>query len=188
MKVIIIADEEKIKAKIEEYENVKEKLIRFIYLFDPELKEVFPNFINRYPDVTYRQFLTERSSVICDFFDKGKHKNLRTLRFVLDLFEPIFLTVSRIAQIDERNKKFLLNRFLLFVVTYSIEYKKKGKNENLEALKAISNVLGSSAFDLQLFRDMRAEMIEKGEVQEDDISPREKFTTELKRIISLKKE
>lgn len=176
LKVIIVADEEKIKAKIDDYDKVKEKLIRFTYLFNPELKEVFPSFVARYTSVPYQQFLTANSNLICDLFTKGQHKNLRSLRFVLDLFEAVFVSVNSIADLDETNKKVLLDRFLFFVTTYSIEYKKDDNDENLTALKNIGNSLSSSAFDMLLFKQMRSEMIEKGEIKEDDISPMEKFT------------
>ena len=119
LKVIVVADEERIKAKIDDYDKVKEKLIRFTYLFNPELKEVFPSFIARYTSVPYQQFLTANSDLICDLFTKGQHKNLRSLRFVLDLFEAVFVSVNSIADLEEANKKVLLDRFLFFVTTYS---------------------------------------------------------------------
>ena len=87
LKVIIVADEEKIKAKIDDYDNVKEKLVRFTYLFNPELRDVFPSFVKRYESQEYQHFLTSNMNRICGLFEKGEHKNLRSLRFVLDLFE-----------------------------------------------------------------------------------------------------
>lgn len=176
LKVIIVADEEKIKAKIDDYDKVKEKLIRFTYLFNPELKEVYPNFVSRYSSIPYQHFLTANTTLICDLFNKGHHKNLRSLRFILDLFDPVFVSVNLVADLNTENKQILIDRFLFFVTTYSIEYKKDDNEENLSALKNLGNSLSSSLLDTILFTEMRSELIEKGEIKEADIPASEKFT------------
>jgi hypothetical protein len=142
LKVIIVADEENIKEKIEDYKTVKEKLIRFTYLFNPELKDVYPSFASRYSS-EYQNFLKPNEQFICDFFEKGQHKNLRSLRFVLDLFEKVFLSVTSNVELQQENKTFILIRLLFFFVTYSIEYKKEANDLNLNSLKDLSSDLSN---------------------------------------------
>lgn len=176
LKVIIVADEEKISGKITDYDGVKEKLIRFTYSFHPELKEVFPNFVKRYNYILYQHFLADNINSICDIFDRGKHKNLRSLRFVLDLLESVFNSVNSIVGLAPSSKKTLFDRFVLLITTYSIEYKKGTPIENLNALKNIGGPLGMSTFDTLIFKQMRNDMIKSGELKEESLSVIDKYT------------
>lgn len=139
LKVIVIADEEKIKEKLPDYDSIKEKLIRFTYLYNPSLAEVFSSFVPRYQNVDYRTFLTARAQNICSLFEKGEHRNLRTLRFVLDLFEHVFYGVKSDAGIAVSTADAILDRYLHFFVTYSIAYKDGATSEQLNSLEDLSS-------------------------------------------------
>lgn len=146
LKVIIIADETNIKEKIQDYKTVKEKLIRFTYLFNPELADVFADFVNRFSSPEYQAFLKANKQFICEQFEKGEHKNLRSLRFILDLFENIFLFVKSNAELKKENINQILHRLLFFFVTYSIEYKKDANDDNLNSLKDLSSDIANPRF------------------------------------------
>lgn len=141
LKVIIIADEKKIEEKLgnKDYKGIKEKLIRFTYLYNPNLIEVFPSFVHRYVTKEYQTFLTERTQIICNLFNKGEHKNLRSLRFVLDLFEQIFISLFEDTEIEVNHRNTILDRFLFFFITYSIAFKKGAGENNLCSLKQLSS-------------------------------------------------
>lgn len=180
LKVIIVADEQKIKNKIPDYDNVKEKLIRFTYLFNPELSEVFPGFISSYSSEVYRHYLSENKKFICDLFSRGEHKNLRSLRFVLDLFESIFAHVNNLKEIEKNNAVGILNKFLLFVTAYSVEYKKNEKDKLLNSLATFKNGL-ESVFDPGLFNEMKREMAERGEWKEVELTETEKYVEDFEK-------
>jgi len=148
LKVIIIADEAKIKDKITEYERVKEKLIRFTFSYKPELEKIFPEFSKRYNDEDFQKLLLSQKALICQTFEKGNHKNLRTLRFALDLYFPIFLKVKSIKNIEDPNKSSILILFLYFLLTYSIEYKKGASKDLLQSLKELSEHIAAGGFGI----------------------------------------
>lgn len=152
LKVIIIADEEKIQEKLNDYSIVKEKLIRFSYLYDPNIIDIFPNFISRFDNEIYKMFLTERQDKICSLFEKGDHNNLRSLRFVLDLFEKVFEKLTSEKDIQDSCRNTILDRLLYFFISYSIALKKGTTRNELESLKALSSEIDSpiniSIFDL----------------------------------------
>lgn len=141
LKVIIIADEEKIQEKLDDYDSIKEKLIRFTYYYNPDLGDVFPSFVSRYETEAYRTFLSERATIICSLFERGNHKNLRSLRFVLDLFEQVYKNIYTDPTVQEDKRNIILDRLLYFFITYAIEYKKGAKNEELNALEDLSSDL-----------------------------------------------
>lgn len=141
LKVIIVADQDKIKEKLKDYDNVKEKLVRFTYKFNPSLTEVFNTFLQKYISKSYSAYLHGQKIALCDLFEKGKHQNLRSLRFVLDIFEKVYETVQHNSELEDESKKIILSRYLYFITTYSIELK-KGVNDNfLNHLKDLSSNL-----------------------------------------------
>ncbi|MBX2925953.1 MAG: hypothetical protein KF746_27405 [Chitinophagaceae bacterium] len=141
LKVIIVADEQKIKDKLEDYTKVKEKLVRFTYHFHPELKEIYPFLAERYPSKQYKEFLNVNLNTVCSIFDRAKHKNIRTLHFVLDVFEQIYTATQSMTQLPEETEKYLHARFLYFAITYSIELKKGISSKQLESTRMFESNL-----------------------------------------------
>jgi hypothetical protein len=137
IKVIIICDEKKIRNKVNNYIRIKEKLIRFTYNYDPDLFQIFPNFATKYT-ARYSGFLLEQKEFICNLYLKAGHKNLRTLKFNLDLLESIFHYTSKtVADKDDKNS--VLNQIVLFVSTYCIEYKDNQNSKRLNTLSEITS-------------------------------------------------
>ncbi len=161
LKVVVVADEEKIKDKIPDYQKVKEKLIRFTFLFQPIIEEAFPSFIEKYPSKEYQTFLKENANYIGSLFVKAKYKNLRSLKFVLDLFENIYSGIKSRNVLQSEYEPLIFKRLLLFLVTYSIAYKKGATVEELNSLKDLS-----SEVDAPSDRAWLAELFE--EIKEGD--------------------
>ena len=136
LKTIIVGDEKILEEKITDYKKIKEKLIRFTCAFEADMKNVFDDMTQLYSD-DYKTFLIANKDFICDLYAKGEHKNLRTLHFTLDIFEKIFHALDSLKKNKYHNK--ILDRFLYFSTTYSIEYKKEQDNDNLQYLQNVSN-------------------------------------------------
>lgn len=143
LKVIIIADEKKIENKLKDYSSIKEKLIRFTYMYNPDLINIFPDFLVRYSSEEYQIFLKDRAEIICTLFHHAAHKNLRTLRFVLDLFEQPFKKVIDNNAIEVKYQNKILDRFLYFFISYTIVYKKGASIKELKSLEDLSYEIDS---------------------------------------------
>lgn len=142
LKVIIIAHEDIISNKVQDYALVKEKLIRFTYTYAPELLTVLPNFLSRYNDQDFNAFVDTNKQILLRSFERGEHINLRSLRFFLDLFFVIFNNVKKIQGMEESSRNEMLQRFFFFLLTYCIEYKKNGIDDTkLQQLKDLSGTL-----------------------------------------------
>lgn len=178
LKVIIVADETKIEKNLgkEDYRRVKEKLIRFTYLFKPKLTDIFHDFVKHYnSSSTYPSYLNSQKDFICKIFQQGEHPNLRTLRFVLDLFLPIYRFVDAQKIADATIKEGLLKRFLLFVSSYSIEYKKGKSAKLLDELHTISESAEINRFDRRLLREAQKRWTANEKQEEKEPSEEEKF-------------
>lgn len=171
LKVIIVADETRIADQSGSYKNIKEKLIRFTYLYDPKLETVFPHFTAQYQNANYRQYLQANKNLICDFFAKGNHKNLRSLKFLTDLFEPVFETIHGQAAIHPEVKTTLLKRILSFMTTYTIEYKKGQEPKTMTTLEKISQPLNYFALGLDFWDNLIVDGQEINEQPEADPAP-----------------
>lgn len=136
LKILIIGDEKILETKVNDFKRTKEKLIRFTYTFEPVIESIFDEFINIYPK-DYVFFLQTKKIFICKLYSRGEHQNLRTLHFNLDVFFKIFNSLSSFKEDQYYNE--ILDRFLFFTTTYSIEYKKEKDSKNLLLIKKLSN-------------------------------------------------
>ncbi len=140
LKVILLADEKELVATGNPlFPKIKEKLIRFTFLFKPELETVFPDFLESYEDEDYSEFILKHKAMIVAAFVNGKHTNLRTLKFILDLFKKVYDAVKGFAGVKKEDWEHILCRLLLFLVSYSIEYKKAGNKEYLDKTKDMNS-------------------------------------------------
>ncbi len=144
LKVIILCNETEIKNKIPDYIRIKEKLIRFTFNFVSDIEKVFTNFSKIY-EKKYSDFLNNKKDFIVQLYIKGNHKNLRTLKFNLDIFEKIFESVVNNNNIQDTYIDAILDRFLFFTTTYSIEYK---KGESEKSLSQLQRIDGDSKFNI----------------------------------------
>ena len=137
VKAIIVGDENILRNKVKEYDKTKEKLIRFTYSFVPDILQIFDSFLESYSE-KYKEFLVQQKKTICAIFIKGQHRNLRTLRFTLDLLEKVFMTIDTM-KIDLKYKSEILDRLIFFTTTFSIEYKKNNDRIMLTELQEINS-------------------------------------------------
>lgn len=136
LKVIIVCNSSKTD---EIFNQINEKTIRFSCLYDPEIGIVYDQMITEYTQ-PYLDFLKEKKHVIIEVFDIAKYKNLRTLRFILDIFQKIYTQTYQFEYKDE-----ILTRFLFFTCIYAIEYKLGANSE--EDLNSLKNVGPYSLID-----------------------------------------
>jgi hypothetical protein len=171
VKVIIVGDENILRTKVKEYDKTKEKLIRFTYSYSPDINQIFDSFLEAYSK-KYKEFLTQNKDFICAIFIKGQHRNLRTLRFSLDLLKKVFETLKSL-NIDSKHESEILDRLTFFTTTFSIEYKKNNDRALLTELQEINsqNILLASLPGLDsLLGKKKTEVIDL-----DKISYKDKF-------------
>jgi len=132
-KVIIVADEDKLIAKESSdgnkynYVDIKEKLIGKTVQIEPDVSNVFDNFVSElFPAITtselvangkIKEILNNNKEKIIRIFQQSKHENLRSLRkCILDLKQWIEIFDS---EINEKNE--LLEHFFSLFVAISME-------------------------------------------------------------------
>lgn len=175
LKVIILADETKIPpSQKAEYDSYKEKIVRFTYLFDPNLSEVYESFLARYAEA-FQSYSKRNKDNILRPFMKSKYANLRTLRFVLDLHSRIFEELKGVANLKEEYFDFIIQRFWFFLASYAITYKKGATAEELRSLEELSSDLENPHVNRALAK-MITEGIEKEQGEsEPQIEPIKTF-------------
>ena len=118
VKVIVICNESQTD---EVFKQFKEKTIRYSLHYLPSIEEAFDSIIKELSSnksSEYLTFIKNNKQLILDIFRLGKCDNLRTLIFVLDIFDKVYHIVSHCQFADE-----LCKGFLSFACIYSIEYK-----------------------------------------------------------------
>lgn len=152
LKVIIVCNSEKTE---EIFSKTNEKTIRFSCLYNPVLDDVYDNMIRAY-DNDYESFLKTNKPIIIETFVVAKYKNLRTLRFILDIFQKIYHLVKGKEFNDE-----ILKRFLFFTVIYSVEYKMNTQNrKDLNSLNSVGPFDISDIDFTNLFPEIKKEQEE----------------------------
>ncbi|HKR05233.1 MAG TPA: P-loop NTPase fold protein [Bacteroidia bacterium] len=170
LKIIVIGDELKLKNALHNYKSIKEKLIRFTYEFKPIIRDIFSEFVKGYSQ-NYLEYLKTKKDFICELFEKGNHSNLRSLKFLLDLFESIYYTIKNDPVIENNYYDFILDRLLLFATTYTIEYKINEDDKVLESLSNLSseNIVNRIHID---FEKLIEQKYGKGKEIESEESPK----------------
>lgn len=129
IKVIVICNETK---EDEEYKQFKEKTIRYTLHYLPSTEEKFDSIVKEWfknRPSSYQYFLVSHKTLILDIFRLGECTNLRTLIFVLDIFEKIFKEIAERQFADDFCKG-----YLSFACIYSIEYKSGASASDLDWL------------------------------------------------------
>lgn len=137
LKVIIVSNENEI-TNSQEFTKFKEKTIRFSLKYNPEISDILheildTQFVN---NQNFVQYLKEdrNTTTITSIFNVKSSYNLRTLYFVLDIFEKIYGYLENMNYALEQTdlKAELLYGYLCFTCIYSIEYKSGAKREDLD--------------------------------------------------------
>jgi hypothetical protein len=129
IKVIVICNETK---ESKEYKQFKEKTIRYTLHYSPSTEEKFDSIVKEWfknRSSAYQSFLESHKTLILDIFRLGECTNLRTLIFVLDIFEKIFKEIADRQFADDFRKG-----YLSFACIYSIEYKSGASASDLDWL------------------------------------------------------
>lgn len=170
IKVIILCDEKEIKSRVNNYDKIKEKLIRFTYTFEPKLDLIYPNLIFKYSNKKYYQFLEENKNYICELYQKAKHKNLRTLKFNLDIFSKIHYYLVNHDDCKKLEDE-ILKRLLFFTISYCIEYKLEQDIAKLNEIKKISsdNIMLLSRLDFDNI-PLSEDIPQEEDIKEEDYS------------------
>lgn len=156
-KVLIIADEEKLITKYStdedeyKYLNIKEKLIGKTVQVEPDVSNVFDNFVEElFPadnasdlvaNNNVKVILNRNKDRIIQIFQQSKHENLRSLRkCILDLKQWIKVFDNEI----KKNNELLEHFFSLFVALSMEVHSGKIKPEELGKLVGLKFLLQES--------------------------------------------
>ncbi len=139
-KVIVICNETKLE---KDFCDFKEKTIRFTLNYSPSQEDVFKNIINTKLEISpsYKTFLEDNLPIILETFHKGKCANVRTLIFIIDIFEEIYYETK-----DNEFAQDFLKGFLMFTCIYSIEYKRGTPTDELSWFADFTCQYGMSSF------------------------------------------
>lgn len=120
LKVVIVANEDKLIDNNNNYQIIKEKLIGKTFSVSPDFEGALENFITLVNNSEARNFLSNNIELIQHLYDKAEYENLRNLKQILLDFERIFKLLPEKA----RNKPELLQDLLRFLMVFSIEIKR----------------------------------------------------------------
>ncbi|UJB72990.1 hypothetical protein HRE53_30125 (plasmid) [Acaryochloris sp. 'Moss Beach'] len=132
MKVILVADEEKI-SNTDDYLIIKEKLIGKIFSISHVIDDVLLNYISELSKVNHRQFRDENLNIIKSVFSESGSKNLRYLKQIILDFDRIYEKLTN----NVKDNQQALSSLLKALVLLSIELKSNSftSDEIFEVLK-----------------------------------------------------
>lgn len=132
-KVVVVTNDE---ALSNEYKQFKEKTIRFSYCHSPKMADIFDSVCEKFKEnEPYKTFLNEQKQFILNIISAGVCKNIRTLIFIMDIYQKIF------KQIDGEYSKEINQDLLLPFAIISIEAKNGHTKEELkDALQSINTL------------------------------------------------
>lgn len=96
VKTIIICDEDKIIDN--KYESTKEKIVRFTYLYEPDVQDIVDKLITQYKDTEpdlYAALFRNRSYLLYIALIRGKGLNIRTLQAIMGSFRAAINYIQR---------------------------------------------------------------------------------------------
>lgn len=135
-KVLLVCNEDKIEEGRDVYFSYKEKFVRSTYSYDPivELNGIENVYNSFAADRTFLLSISIREQVL-EPFKKSKRKNLRTLRFILDVIEFIYQKLND-SEFKE-SESLIINHIILFIVIYVVEYKDGECKESIDKLRSL---------------------------------------------------
>lgn len=130
IKVVIVCNNAKTQTV---FNKINEKTVRFSCEYDPNLGDLYDSFIYEYKQNKYSEFLKSQKETVIKIFSRSECKNLRTLRFILDVFSKIYIEVE-----GKEYEADILARLFFFTTIYSVEYKTGRLKEELKELEKVS--------------------------------------------------
>lgn len=161
VKVVFIANDKEIKS--DDYKRYKEKLIRFTNTIHPKINDLVKAFAKERVGA-YREYFEKHSSYIDAIYNNVECRNLRTLKFNLDVFERVFDYVRTTVALD--NIDLIENYMLLLSMMYCIEYR---KDNNKEKLKSLLKIDRSWAYEIDTIEQLN-NYIDGGEEEQEKSS------------------
>ena len=171
VKVVFIANDKEIKS--DDYKRYKEKLIRFTNTIHPKINDLVKAFANEMVGA-YREYLEKQSYYIDAIYNNVECRNLRTLKFNLDVFERIFDYVR--TTVAFVNKDLIENYMLLLSMMYCIEYRKDNDKVKLKSLLKIDR---SWAYEIDTIEQLN-KYIDSGEDEHEE-SPELAYLKQVKK-------
>lgn len=171
VKVVFIANDKEIKS--DDYKRYKEKLIRFTNTIHPKINDLVKAFANEKVGA-YREYLEKQSYYIDAIYNNVECRNLRTLKFNLDVFERIFDYVR--TTVAFVNKDLIENYMLLLSMMYCIEYRKDNDKVKLKSLLKIDR---SWAYEIDTIEQLN-NYIDSGEDEHEE-SPELAYLKQVKK-------
>ena len=174
IKVIIIADEEKIRET--DYDEYKEKLISRTLCMSADYESVIENIVHNYKEVIngYQSFLVENIGLLKSVFFESDTFNIRTLKSILADFERVYAAwkesgvvtfgaevyLSKAPKKDEESSE--KQNFAFFTNETDEQYPNKGKHNS--SFNTIRHWIKSGAWDEDQFvEELRQKYSEKDE-------------------------
>ncbi|SDX34212.1 P-loop NTPase fold protein [Aequorivita viscosa] len=144
IKVILIANEEKIEGGI----NYKEKTIEKTLHYSPDISEVYDSIVNSYDDGDFKSYLRENKAEILKplnfIVDETENEelrksfsNIRTLKFAIEHFKYSFEIVNRTNRTELISTE--LKNLWYFTLAVSTEFRKPN-NITFKDRKGIDNL------------------------------------------------
>lgn len=124
IKIIIIANENKIDDSKNEFNKFKEKVISRTYILSRDLDNVIQNIIAEYKEtnIGYKSFLQKNQDFIISVFNVSKINNLRILKYSLSDFERLYRICIEIDIDNSIDKSSIFYSFMcLYFETKKIE-------------------------------------------------------------------
>ncbi|NEN81266.1 P-loop NTPase fold protein [Paenibacillus elgii] len=141
-KVILVADKEKISGKFNE---VQEKFIDRIVKFEHDLESTIIDYIKSFLTIKSKyagalKYIERDKDEILRMINIAQCKNLRTIRFVFELFSTVFETTKLTRMNDQ-----MARAMFMFTLTISNEFKKgilpvRDKKYDLNELREIYSI------------------------------------------------
>lgn len=115
---------ERLFAKDDLYEKVKEKLIGLTVLYKPEFQDVFVSIVSKFVNNNDAQkYLLDKKRIIIDLFEDKKHYNIRILIFALIAFEKMYAVINKIKFDPHEYIDNQIENILKYIIVSAIQIK-----------------------------------------------------------------
>lgn len=147
LKVIIVCNEKEyfpdseVEIVDDDYKKYKEKSVRFTYKFMPDEAQIYDAMVNDLPENDYKKYLVREKASILSLFTLGGEKNLRTLKFVIDSFNKVYIA-TKSANYCEK----ILRTYLVTFMLYAFEHKRGRIKKDLDSLDISTFKIDTSNF------------------------------------------
>lgn len=142
-KVIIVCNEEAFKKKDNdgnvsldldaEYQKYKEKTIRFTYTCEADIPTLYREFATKHKSKDYGAYMLDNTELVLALFSRGGKKNIRTLKFFMDIYSKLFEKVY--PEFQDVYMTEIARQLLISTLIYVLEYKNGAKVEDLTNLR-----------------------------------------------------